>query len=194
LTTEQKNNAQKYYAFFYFLNMTGPIVARNRWMEKMTISTPDLCDEFGDTVQVAEPIFKHYGGVCQFGGQVVTVKCFEDNSRVGEMVRTPGDNKVLVVDGGASPRRSLLGDQLVAHACKNNWQGIIIYGYLRDVEEIEIMQMGVMALGAIPRKTEKLGEGKVNVPLAMAGLQINPGDFIYADGTGVIVSSVPLLK
>ncbi len=177
-----------------FINITVCTAARYEWKQEMMISTPDLCDEYGDAVRVAEPIFRHYGGVRQFGGEVVTVKCFEDNSKVGEMVRTPGENKVLFVDGGASPRRSLLGDQLVSHALNNNWQGIIIYGYLRDVEEIEAMPIGVMALGSIPRKTEKLGEGKVNVPVDVAGLRICPGDFIYADGTGVIVSTESLLK
>lgn len=160
----------------------------------MTISTPDLCDEYGDAVQVAEPIFKHYGGVRQFGGEIVTVKCFEDNSKVGDMVRSPGENKVLVVDGGASARRSLLGDQLVTHALNNQWAGIIIYGFLRDVEEIEAMPIGVMALGTIPRKTEKLGEGRVNIPLEMAGLKIKPGNYLYADGTGVIVAEQSLVK
>jgi len=159
----------------------------------MTISTPDLCDEYGEAVQVAEPIFKHYGGKRQFGGEVVTVKCFEDNSLVGEMVRSPGAGRVLVVDGGASPRRSLLGDQLVSHAVDNNWAGIVIYGYIRDVEEIELMSMGVMALGTIPRKTEKLGEGKVNVPLQFAGLRVEPGHYLYADGTGLIVADRSLV-
>jgi len=159
----------------------------------MMISTPDLCDEYGDAVQVAEPIFKHYGALRQFGGEVVTVKCFEDNSLVGEMVRSAGAGRVLVVDGGASPRRSLLGDQLVSHAVDNNWAGIVIYGYIRDVEEVELMAMGVMALGTIPRKTEKLGEGKVNVPLQFAGLHIEPGHYLYADATGLIVADRSLI-
>ena len=159
----------------------------------MIISTPDLCDEYGDAVQVAQPIFKHYGGRRRFGGEVVTVKCFEDNSLVGEMVRSPGAQRVLVVDGGASPRRSLLGDQLVSHAVANDWAGIVIYGYIRDVEEIEEMPMGVMALGTIPRKTEKLGEGRSNVQLQLAGLTIEPGAFVYADGTGLIVADRRLL-
>lgn len=159
----------------------------------MTISTPDLCDEFGDEVQVAEPIFQHYGGVRQFGGEVVTVKCFEDNSKVGELVKTAGNGKVLVVDGGASPRRSLLGDMLVAHARDNQWAGIVIYGYIRDVEEIEPMPVGVMALGTIPRKTEKRGLGDVNIPIQIAGLTIKPGQYLYADGTGVIVADKSLI-
>lgn len=159
----------------------------------MTISTPDLCDEYGDAVRVADPVFKHYGAIRQFGGEVVTVKCFEDNSKVGEMVRTPGKGRILVVDGGGSPRRSLLGDQLVTLAVENDWSGIVIYGYIRDIEEIETMQMGVVALGAIPRKTEKLGVGEVNVTIDVAGLQVQPGQYIYADRSGVIVADQSLL-
>ena len=159
----------------------------------MTILTPDLCDEYGDAVRVADPVFKHYGAIRQFGGEVVTVKCFEDNSKVGEMVRTPGKGRILVVDGGGSPRRSLLGDQLVTLAVENDWSGIVIYGYIRDIEEIETMQMGVVALGAIPRKTEKLGVGEVNVTIDVAGLQIQPGQYIYADRSGVIVADQSLL-
>ena len=76
----------------------------------MTLSTPDLCDQYGDAVQVADPVFKHFGANTRFGGEVETIKCFEDNSKVAEMVKTPGNGRVLVVDGGASPRRSLLGE------------------------------------------------------------------------------------
>ncbi len=159
----------------------------------MTISTPDLCDEYGDAVQVADPVFKHYGAIRQFGGEVVTVKCFEDNSKVGEMLRASGKGRILVVDGGASCRRSLLGDKLVTLALDNDWRGIIIYGSIRDVEEIEAMPIGVMALGTIPRKTEKRGVGQVNVSLQMAGLTIKPGCYLYADGSGVIVADQALL-
>lgn len=154
----------------------------------MTISTPDLCDEYGDSIQVAEPVFKHYGALRQFGGEVVTVKCFEDNSKVGEILRTPGKGLILVVDGDGSSRRSLLGDQLVSHAVQNRWSGIVIYGYIRDVEEIETMQIGVMALGVIPRKTEKKGVGEVDIAIECAGLKIKPGDYLYADRSGVVVS------
>lgn len=159
----------------------------------MTISTPDLCDEFGDKVQVADPIFKHFGAIRHFGGEVATVKCFEDNSKVREMLATNGHGRVLVVDGGGSPRRSLLGDQLVSLALENNWLAIVIYGYLRDVEEMANMPMGILALGAIPRKTEKLNVGQVNVPVKMAGVNIEPGCFLYADGSGVIIADGSLL-
>lgn len=159
----------------------------------MTISTPDLCDEHGDAVDVLDPLFKHYGGKRQFGGQVTTIKCFEDNSKVAELVKTPSKGKVLVVDGGGSPRRSLLGDNLAAAAVKNGWSGIVIYGYLRDVEEIEPMELGVMALGSIPRKTEKRDLGDVDVAVTFAGVTIEPGDYLYADGTGIIVARQALI-
>ena len=156
------------------------------------ISTPDLCDAYGDKVQVAEPVFRHYGGSENFFGEIATVKCFEDNSKVGESLRTNGEGKVLVVDGGASPRRSLLGDKLARMALDNGWKGIIVYGYIRDLEEIAEMDIGVMALGSIPRKTEKRGEGRTGVNLQFAGLNVQAGSFIYADRTGVIVAEESL--
>lgn len=154
----------------------------------MIISTPDLCDQYGDAVQVLEPLFRHYGQLRQFGGKVATVKCFEDNSKVGELLSADGDGRILVVDGGASSRRSLLGDRLVAKAQQNNWAGILIYGFLRDVEDIAEMPMAVMAMGSIPRKTDKRGEGRVNIPVRFAGVTISPGDYIYADASGIILA------
>lgn len=156
------------------------------------ISTPDLCDAYGDNVQVADPIFRHYGGIENFYGEIATVKCFEDNSKVGESLRCKGDGKVLVVDGGASIRRSLLGDKLVRMALDNGWKGIIVYGYIRDLEDIAAMDIGVMAMGSIPRKTEKRGEGRTGVNLQFAGLSCKPGNYVYADRTGIIVSSEAL--
>jgi len=156
------------------------------------ISTPDLCDEHGDAVQVAAPVFRHYGAIVNFGGQVATIKCHEDNSLVAEAVKSPGKGRILVVDGGGSVRRSLLGDNLAAKAVENGWSGILIFGALRDVEEIAPMQLGVLALASIPRKTQKRGEGQTGVSLNFAGITINDGDYLYADLTGVIVSTVRL--
>ncbi len=158
-----------------------------------SISTSDLCDQYGDSVQVAEPIFRHFGARQQFGGQVTTIKCFEDNSRIAEAVASPGNGRVLVVDGGASLRRSLLGDKLAGKAIENEWEGIIIYGAIRDIQQIAAMPLGVMAIASIPRKTDKRGEGQVDVTLTFAGVTLKPGDFIYADQTGVIVAEQKLV-
>ncbi len=96
--------------------------------------------------------------------------------------------RVLVVDGGGSPRRSLLGDNLASAAVKNGWAGIVIFGYLRDVEEIAPMELGVMALGSVPRKTDKRGEGQLGVTLHFGGCEIASNDYLYADETGIIVA------
>jgi len=157
------------------------------------ISTPDLCDEHGDDVRVAEAIFRHYGGLRQFGGRIATIKCFEDNSLVAEAVSSPGAGRVLVVDGGGSLRRSLLGDKLAAQAVDNGWSGIVIHGALRDVEVIAPMKLGVLALAAIPRKTEKRGAGEADIPLSFAGVTLRPGEYLYADETGVIVAATDLM-
>jgi regulator of ribonuclease activity A len=160
----------------------------------MMISTPDLCDEHPDKVRVLEPMMINFGGKSAFGGQVVTVKCHEDNSLVKEQAGMDGTGKVMVVDGGASMRRALLGDMIAENAVANGWQGFIIYGCIRDVDAINALDLGVQALNSIPVKTDKRGIGDLNVPVTFAGVTINPGDYIYADNNGVIVASEPLLS
>ncbi|WP_369602422.1 ribonuclease E activity regulator RraA [Hahella sp. SMD15-11] len=157
------------------------------------IVTPDLCDAHPDKVQVVEPMFGNYGGREAFGGQIVTVKCFEDNSVVKQLVATPGEGKVMVVDGGGSMRRALLGDMLAAEAARNGWEGIIVYGCIRDVDVIAETDLGVQALGAHPMKTEKKGIGEQNVPVTFGGVTFHPGHWVYADNNGIIVSPVALL-
>lgn len=158
----------------------------------MTISVCDLCDAHEARVQVAEPIFRDYGGRHAFSGQVVTISCNEDNSLVRDAVASPGDGKVLVVDGGGSLQRSLLGDQLAAKACDNGWQGIIVHGAIRDIEVIADIDIGVKALNVIPLKTEKRDLGDRDVPVRFAGVTFNPGAFVYADRNGLIVSEAAL--
>ncbi len=157
----------------------------------MPWTTPDLCDEYPDA-QVAEPVFRGYGGRVAFSGSAVTVKCFEDNSRVRELAATPGEGRVIVVDGGGSLRRALLGDQIAANAVENGWSGFVIFGSVRDVDALAALPLGVQALASHPMKTEKRGLGEVDVPVAFAGLSITPGDWIYADANGVLVASARL--
>ncbi len=155
----------------------------------MEIITPDLCDEFPEFIQVVAPMFNNYGGKKSFGGEIVTVKCFEDNSVVKEQVATPGKGKVMVVDGGGSLRAALLGDMLAEKAAENQWEGIIVYGCIRDVDVIAQTNLGVQALHTHPMKTDKRGIGDLNVVVTFAGVTFKPGDFVYADNNGIIVSS-----
>lgn len=154
----------------------------------MSYSVPDICDEFYEEIRVLDPVFRDFGARRRFCGPIVTVKCFEDNSLVREQVQSEGRGRVLVVDGGGSTRRALLGDQLAASAAQNGWQGLLIYGCVRDVEILETIDLGIKALNSIPVKTDKRGEGQLDLPVHFAGAQIVPGEYLYADVNGVIVA------
>lgn len=160
--------------------------------------TCDLLDEHEQLdIQVLNPHlngydFKHYGGKHCFAGQAVTVKCFEDNSRVKELLATDGTGKVLIVDGEASMKCALMGDMIAESAVKHGWQGVIIYGCVRDVERLAELPLGVMALSSTPRKSVRRGVGETQVSVQFGGVQIQPNDFIYADRNGVLVSAVAL--
>jgi len=160
----------------------------------MTIpkGTADLCDEHGDAVQVCEPVFHAFGGRRAFSGPVSTVRCFEDNSRVKEAVGAPGEGRVLVVDGGGSRRRALLGDMLGEAAVRNGWVGVIIHGCIRDSAALGQMNLGIRALGTMPLRSEKRDEGERDVPVRFAGVTFRPGDFVYVDEDGIVLSHGPL--
>jgi regulator of ribonuclease activity A len=156
-----------------------------------TVVTPDLCDEFPE-VQVVEPGFRNFGAIDNFGGEIVTVKCFEDNSVVKQQVSLPGLGRVMVVDGGGSKRNALLGDMLAEKAASNGWAGLIIYGCIRDADVIAKTALGVQALGTHPRKTEKRDVGDLNIAVTFGGVTFHPGHFVYADNNGIIVSEKAL--
>jgi regulator of ribonuclease activity A len=158
----------------------------------MEYSTPDLCDLYPELVRIAEPIFRNFGGRNSFGGEIVTVKCFEDNSVVKESAGKSGHGKVMVVDGGGSLRKALLGDLIAETAQKNGWEGFIIFGAVRDVDALMSLDLGVKALASIPLKTERKGLGDLNVPVKFGGITFDPGEYVYADSTGIIVSAGPL--
>lgn len=158
----------------------------------MNISTPDLCDAYPDAVHVVEPMFANYGGKKAFGGRIVTVKCFEDNSIVKAQVAKKGDGCVMVVDGGGSRRCALLGDLLAAQALENGWAGLIIYGCIRDVDAIGEMALGVQALQTIPLKSVRRGVGELNISVRFGGVDFIPDQYLYADNNGIIVAAQDL--
>lgn len=158
----------------------------------MNWTTPDLCDAHPE-VAVADPLFRDYGGNPAFYGRIVTIDCFEDNSRVRDLVATEGRGKVLVVQGGGSLRRSLLGDMLAEKAVANGWSGFVINGCVRDIEALVKLPLGVKALAACPMKTDKRGVGEVDVEVSFAGITYSPGRWLYADGNGLIVADKDLL-
>ena len=159
----------------------------------MAFTTADLYDQHEGNIQVALPLFRDYGGRKIFCGQVETVRVFEDNSLVRAALSEPGQGKVLVVDGGASLRCALVGDMLAQLGKDNGWEGIIVSGCIRDSSVITGIDIGVKALATNPRKRIKKGAGHRNVPVSFAEVTFNPGDYVYADTDGVLVSPVKIV-
>lgn len=152
-----------------------------------SVATTDLCDAHPEAARVLEPVFRSFGGRLAFHGPASTVACFEDNSMVREAVIEPGHGRVLLVDGGASVRRSLLGGDLAGKAAANGWAGVIIDGAVRDATELDGEALGVFARALIPMKTEKKGRGDRDVVIRIAGQTARPGDYVYADRDGVVI-------
>jgi regulator of ribonuclease activity A len=154
-------------------------------------ATCDLCDVHKNSTdgsfRVLPPVFHSYGGREKFAGEVVTVKCFEDNSFVKTTLDTPGNGRVLVVDGGGSLRRALVGGNIGAAAAKNGWAGVVVNGCVRDKAELAAADVGIRALALMPWPTEKRNEGQKDVPVLMQGVWVRPGDWLYADEDGIVV-------
>jgi regulator of ribonuclease activity A len=158
----------------------------------MSTATTDLSDAHPET-QVAEPIFGDFGGELEFFGAIKTLKVFEDNAAVRATLETPGESRVLVVDGGGSMRCALVGGMLGELAVKNGWAGIVVYGYVRDSEELAEHAVGIKALGVHPRKSEKgLHSAAADKVLTFAGVTFKPGAWLYADADGIVVSDMAI--
>lgn len=154
----------------------------------MTFNTPDLCDELGDAVQVAEPVFRDFGGARSFAGEVETLRVFEDNALVRALLETPGRGRVLMVDGGGSIRTALVGGKLAALAAENDWTGIVVYGAVRDLAELRAARVGIKALAPCPRKSGKSGSGEQGGQVGFAGVIVRRGNFIWADEDGLLIA------
>lgn len=157
-------------------------------------TTADLWDEHETLLSCVDPIFNHFGNKKMFSGKITTIKLFEDNSLVRKQLELDGKGKVLLIDGGASLRCALIGDQLAELAIQNNWEGIIVNGCIRDSEVINAMSIGIKALNTSPVKSVKRNLGEINIPVKFGGITFIPGHYIYVDRDGILVSKNNLLK
>lgn len=161
----------------------------------MTMKTADLCDQFASELRVAEPGLVSFGARKRFGGEIATVRVFEDNALVRKVLtEEPGRGRVLVVDGQGAKRCALAGDCLATLAAKNGWAGLIVNGCVRDSEELAAVDIGIVALGLSPRRSGKTGQGERGLPAWFAGLCFREGEFVYADPDGVVVARADLEK
>lgn len=155
----------------------------------MQFLTADLIDAHGDQLQSCDLQFRQYGARRNFHGPVRTIRTREDNALVRQVLDTPGEGAVLVVDGGGSLRTALLGDLLAGAALKQGWAGVILHGAVRDALALGRLDLGVKALGSNPRKSAKLGTGSVDVPVSFGGVTFAPGAWVYSDDDGIVVSA-----
>ena len=157
----------------------------------MNLSTCDLCDAHrsgtSDGFRVLPPVFTDFGGSPAFSGTVATVRCFEDNTPVKAALESPGRGRVLVVDGGGSVRRALVGGNIAASAARNGWAGVLVHGAVRDRAEIAATGIGLRARALIPMPTERRTPGEVDVPVQIEGVWMRPGDWLLADADGIVL-------
>lgn len=135
---------------------------------------------------------KNYGGKSSFFGPIQTLKCPDDNSLIKEQLNSEGNNQVLIVDAEGVNTVALLGDLIAEAGMKNNWSGIVVNGYIRDVDIIKTLDIGVQALGTYPIKSEKRGLGELGIEISFGGLTFRPGQYIYADNNGLLLSEIEL--
>ena len=151
----------------------------------------DLCDAHKDDAsgafRVLPPVFRQFAGAVRFSGAVSTVRCFEDNTLVKAALDSAGQGRVLVVDGGASLRRALVGGNLGAAAARNGWAGVLVNGCVRDSAELLPLPIGILALAPMPMPPRKQSQGESDVDVLIQGVWVRPGDWLYADEDGVVV-------
>ncbi len=158
-----------------------------------SFKTTDLYDDHLENLQVATPIFRDFGGKPSFSGKIVTLKAVDDNSFLKTSFEQDGSGKVLVVDASASMRCAMMGDMMAALGAANGWQGVIIHGCIRDSVDVGKVDIGVKALATTPRKSTKRNQGVLNIPLHFADVTFNPGEYVYADEDGIVLSKTKLL-
>jgi regulator of ribonuclease activity A len=156
-------------------------------------TTADLCDGYPELVQVAEPVFREYGGLSKFSGPIDTLSVLEDNALVRQVLESAGGGRVLVIDGGGSLRAALVGGRLASVAHTNGWAGLVIHGCIRDSAELNHIPIGIRALHSMPLRSDKKGVGKRGGRLSFAGVAFVPGAFLYADADGIVVAERDLL-
>ena len=158
----------------------------------MSFSTPDLSDE-NPAVKALSPILKNLGGKKVFWGKIETLQCPDDNSYIKELLNSEGSGKVLVVDASGISSDALLGDMIAEAGVKNNWSGIVINGYVRDIDVLGKLNLGIQALGAMPVRSEKKNQGQVGIDVSFGGLTFCSGDYVYADNNGLLLSKKELI-
>lgn len=157
----------------------------------MKLGTPDICDQYRDDVQLAQPVFKSYGGCSSVSAKIETLKIYQENAMFWDILRQPGESRVLFVDASAD-YGAVMGDKMALIAVENGWRGMVINGYIRDTAIIKTLPLAVWALGSCPMKGTMKSEPKLSLPVQFHHLNVTPGMYVYADEDGILVVPKPL--
>ncbi len=160
-------------------------------MASPLFKTADLMDAHPESRSCATQL-RSFGGRASFAGPIRTVRCRDDNALIRQTLEQASAGGVLVVDGGGSLARALVGDNLAGIAARNGWAGLIVNGAIRDVEELKPIQIGLFALGTNPHRSDRAGAGEVDVAVTFGGVTFTPGAWLYADADGVVVAASEL--
>ena len=152
------------------------------------ISLPNLSDQHSDQIQIGKLALQSFGGMHSISGEIYTVSCSDDNSVVKDILSRKGKHKVLVIDASGVTHASMIGDQIAASAVKNNWAGIVVNGYVRDVEDLKNFPIGIFAKGAVAQKTNKKNHGFEDVLVAFGSVVMTSGKWIYIDQNGWLIA------
>ncbi len=150
------------------------------------LSTADLCDKFGHEAQVCAPLVS-FGGRRAAWGRIATVRTLEDAALLREVLGQPGEGRILVADAGGSQRVAVLGDRMAQLGRANGWQGVVIHGAVRDIEQLAAIDFAVFALGRVPLRGGSAGIGERGLEIAFGGVAFKPEDFVCADADGIVV-------
>ena len=155
-------------------------------------SLPDLSDQYSEQIQIGKLALCSFGGRHSIAGEIYTVSCSDDNSVVKDILSREGKNKVLIIDAAGVTHASMIGDQIAESAVKNNWAGIVVNGYVRDVEELKNLPIGIYAKGAVAQKTNKKNHGFENILISFGSVVMTSGKWIYIDQNGWLVADKKL--
>jgi regulator of ribonuclease activity A len=159
----------------------------------VSFRTVDLVDAHQNRLRSCEVQFRQYGGRRRFSGSIRTLRTFEDNALIREILSTPGNGAVLVVDGAGSLRTALVGDVIASLGVQNGWAGLVLWGAVRDVEELAKLDIGIKAIGSNPMRSGKNRYGEIDIPVSFGGAIFRPGASLYSDDDGMVVCDEPLL-
>lgn len=156
------------------------------------MNLPDISDQYPRLVQVGKTKLNVYGGRESIAGEVYTASCSDDNSIVKKILSSEGKGKVLLIDAAGVSHASMVGDQIAETAVKNNWLGIVVNGYVRDVEELKNLPIGIFAKGSVSQKTNKTNHGFEDTLISFGGTIITSGKWIYIDHSGWLIADKKL--